>query len=84
VVDTYLSQLGELDIVLLRERTGVMNDLIFFVDEENVGYKAMRNGAWQTYELAHTGDSYRWQVLGEYTAKIATPKVSAYLYNLGL
>ena len=26
VVDTYLSQLGELDIVLLRERTGVMND----------------------------------------------------------
>ena len=84
VVDTYLSQLGELDIVLLRERTGVMNDLIFFVDEENVGYKAMRNRAWQTYELAHTGDSYRWQVLGEYTAKIATPKVSAYLYNLGL
>ena len=84
VVDTYLSQLGELDVVLIRERTGVMDDLIFFVDEDNVGYKAMRNRAWQTYELAKTGDSYRWQVLGEYTAKIATPKVSAYLYNLGL
>jgi hypothetical protein len=84
VVDTYLSQLGELDIVLLRERTGVMNDLIFFVDEENVGYKAHRNRAWFTKELADLGDSYRWQVLGEYTAKIATPKVSAYLYNLGL
>ncbi|MDD4987057.1 MAG: DUF5309 family protein, partial [Dehalococcoidales bacterium] len=84
VVDTYLSQLGELDIVQVRERTGLMNDVIFFVDEDNAGYKAMRNRAWQTYELAKTGDSYRWQVLGEYTAKFATPKVSAYLYNLGL
>ena len=84
VVDTYLSQLGDLDVVLLRERTGLMDEVIFFVDEDNVGYKAMRNRGWFTQELAKTGDSYRWQVLGEYTAKIATPKVSAYLYNLGL
>lgn len=84
VVDTYLSQLGELDVVLLRERTNLMNNCIFFVDEDNVGYKAMRNRGWFTQELAKTGDSYRWQILGEYTAKIATPKVSAYLFNLGL
>jgi len=84
VVDTYLSQLGDLDVVLLRERTGLMNEVIFFVDEDNVGYKAHRNRAWFTKELADLGDSYKWQILGEYTAKIATPKVSAYLYNLGL
>lgn len=84
VINTYLSQLGELDIVLLRERSGIMNDLIFFVDEEQVGYKAYRNRGWFTEELAKVGDSYKWQVLGEYTAKFATPKVHAYLYNLGL
>ena len=52
VVDTYLSQLGDLDVVLLRERTGLMDEAIFFTDEDNVGYKAMRNRAWFTKELA--------------------------------
>lgn len=84
VVDSYLSQLGQLDIVMLRERTGAMDDLIFFVDESKVGYKAMRNRGWFTEELAKTGDSYKWQVLGEYTAKVDTPKVLSYIYNLGL
>jgi len=84
VVDTYLSQLGELDVVLIRERLGIMDDLIFFVDEDKVGYKARRKRGWFTEELAHTGDSYKWQVVGEYTAKFETPKVLAYLYNLGL
>lgn len=84
VVDGYLSQLGELDVVMLRERTGIMDDLIFFVDEEQAGYKAMRNRGWFTEELAKVGDSYKWQVLGEYTAKFATPKVHSYIYNLGL
>lgn len=84
VVDTYLSQLGNLDIVMLRERTGVMDDLIFFVDEDKVGYKPMRNRGWFTKELAVTGDSYRWQVLGEYTAKFETPKIASYIHNLGL
>lgn len=84
VVDGYLSQLGELDIVMLRERTGVLDDLIFFVDEQQAGYKAMRNRGWFTEELAKVGDSYKWQVLGEYTCKVATPKVHSYIYNLGL
>lgn len=80
----YLSQLGELDIVQLRERTGAMDDLIFFLDEESAGYKAYRNRGWATEELGKTGDSFKWQVLGEYTFKLATPKVHSYIHNLGL
>jgi len=82
--EQYLSQLGALDIVMLRERAGILDDLIFIIDEEQCGFKAMRNRGWFTEELAKTGDSYKWQVLGEYTAKFATPKVQAYIYNLGL
>jgi len=82
--EQYLSQLGKLDLVMLRERAGILDDLIFFVDEEQVGFKAYKNRGWFTKELAVTGDSYNWQVLGEYTEKVATPKVHAYIYNLGL
>jgi hypothetical protein len=85
VVDTYLSHLfGEVDIVLLQERSGILNDLIFIGDESSYGYKAHRKRGWYTTPLAKTGDSYRWQVLGEYTAKLDTPKSWAYIYNLGL
>lgn len=82
--ETYLSQLGELELVMIRERAGILDDLIFLVDEEQIGYKAMRNRGWFTEELAKTGDSYKWQVLGEYTMKVSTPKVHAYIHNLGL
>lgn len=82
--EQYLSQLGALDIVMLRERTGILDDLIFVIDEEQCGFKAMKNRGWFTEELAKVGDSYKWQVLGEYTAKFALPKVQAYIYNLGL
>jgi len=82
--EQYLSQLGALDIVMLRERSGILDDLIFIIDEAQCGFKAMKNRGWFTEELAKVGDSYKWQVLGEYTAKFATPKVQAYLYNLGL
>lgn len=84
IVDSYLSQLGELDVVLVTERHGVFNDMILFVDESKVGYKAMKNRAWFTQELAKTGDGYKWQVVGEYTMKLETPKIASYLYNLGL
>lgn len=84
VVTNYLSQLGQLDVVLLNDSIGIMKDLIFMVDESKVGYKAYNNRGWFTEELAKVGDSYKWQVLGEYTAKFETPKIMAYLYNLGL
>lgn len=84
VVTNYLSQLGQLDVVLLNDPVGVFSDMIFFLDESKVGYKAMRNRGWFTEELAKVGDSYKWQVLGEYTFKIETPKIATYLYNLGL
>lgn len=80
----YLSQLGELEIVQIRERTGAFDDIIFLVDESVVGFKPMKNRGWFTEELAKNGDSYKWQILGEYTEKVATPKVLAYIYNLGL
>ena len=82
--EQYLSQLGRLDIVMIQERAGILDDLVFIVDESQCGFKAMKNRGWFTEELAKTGDSYKWQVLGEYTAKFATPKVQAYIYNLGL
>lgn len=84
VVDTYLSQLGRLDIVQIVDRSNLFDDAIFFVDESKVGYKAMRNRGWFTEELAKSGDSYKWQVLGEYTVKVETPKILSYMYNLGL
>lgn len=84
VVTNYLSQLGQLDVVLLNDPVGVFSDMIFFLDESKVGYKAMKNRGWFTEELAKVGDSYKWQVLGEYTFKIETPKIATYLYNLGL
>ena len=84
VADSYLSQLGALDIVVVRERTGALNDLIFFADEKQLGYKPMKNRSFGFEPLAKVGDSYKWQVLGEYTFLLATPKVHAYMYNLGL
>lgn len=84
VVDTFRSLLGNLDVVLFRERTGAMDDLIFFVDEDNCGYKAMKGRAWFTQQLGKTGDNFKWQVVGEYTAKFSTPKVFSYIFNLGL
>ena len=84
VVSSYLSQLGDLDIVVLRERAGVMDNLMFLADEEKVGYKAYNKRGWFTEELAKDGDAYKWQVLGEYTFKVETPKVFAYIHNLGL
>lgn len=84
VATTYLSQLGNLDVVLVNDRANLFGDMIMFVDESKVGYKAMNNRAWFTEELAKVGDSYKWQVLGEYTVKVETPKIASYVYNLGL
>lgn len=82
VVTSYLSQLGELDVVMLNDRAKVLSNMILFVDESRVGYKAMRNRGWFTKELGVDGDYYKWQVLGEYTMKIETPKIASYLYNI--
>lgn len=85
VVDTYLSHLyGEVDIVLLQEEAGLMDDLILIGDDSQVGYKAMRTRGWHTYPLARMGDGFRWQVLGEYTFKMNTPEAFAYIHNLGV
>lgn len=85
VVGTYLSHLyGKVKVVLIQERTGWMDDLVFFVDESDLGQKAMQGREWQTYPLARLGDSYRWQVLSERTVKMGNPEAHCYLYNLGL
>jgi hypothetical protein len=85
VVGTYLSHLyGKIKVVLIQERSGIMDDLVFFVDESDLGQKAMRGREWQTYPLARMGDSFRWQVLSERTVKMGNPFAHAYLYNLGL
>lgn len=85
VVDTYLSGMGELDIVQVIDRSGIMDDYIFFVDEKNVGYKARKGRGWFTEKLAKDSDGHKWAVVGEYTVKVNLPKASlAYLYNLGI
>lgn len=84
VVGTYLSHLyGKIKVVLIQERTGWMDNLVFFVDESDLGQKPMKGREWQTYPLARDGDSYRWQVLSERTVKMGNPEAHAYLYNLG-
>lgn len=85
VVGTYLSHLyGKIKVVLIQERTGFMNDLVFFVDESDIGHKAMKGRDWQTYMLGRDGDSYRWQILTERTLKMGLPESHAYMHNLGL
>lgn len=85
VVKKYLSHtFGEIDVVQLQGMGHVMDDLVFFVDESMFGYKAHRNRGWFTSPLAKLGDSYRWQVLGEYTVKLDIPEAAVYMHNLGL
>lgn len=85
VVKTYMSHtFGEIDIVQLQGMGTVMDDYIFMVDESMIGYKAMQKRGWFTSPLAKLGDSYRWQVLGEYTFKMDVPEACVYMYNLGL
>lgn len=85
VVKKYNSHtFGEIDVVQIMGLGGLMDDLIFFVDETQFGYKPMKSRGWNTYPLAKMGDSYRWQILGEYTAKLDIPEAAVYSYNLGL
>lgn len=85
VVGTYLSHLyGKLDVVLIQERTGWMDDLVFLVDESDIGQKAAKGREWQTYPLGRDGDAFRWQVLSERTVKVGNPNAHTYLYNLGV
>lgn len=78
----YLSQAGDLDVVMVPG--DALSDLIFVVDESRLGYKAFKNRGWFTERLAKTGDSSRWQILGEYTTKVSTPFVHGYMFGLGL
>lgn len=81
-VRRYLSMAGELDVVLIPG--GAMDDLILVDDEDRMGYKPFNNRGWYTEKMGKTGDSTKWQVLGEYTFKVSSPFVMGYMYNLGL
>lgn len=84
VVDTFASGMGDLDIVQIIDRSGLLDNYVFLVDDTAVGYKAMKSRGWFTEEKPFAGDGHLWQVVGEYTAKVENPKASvAYLYNLG-
>jgi 3D (Asp-Asp-Asp) domain-containing protein len=85
VVRTYLSHtFGEIDVVQLQGMGNVMDDLVFFVDESMVGYKAHKGLGWHTYPLARTGQSYKWQIAGVYTMKLDIPEAAVYMNTLGL
>jgi hypothetical protein len=85
VVDTYLSGMGDLDIVQIIDRAGLMDNLVMFVDEANVGFKSRKGRGWFTEERPFDGDGHKMAVVGEYTMKIETPAASlAYIKNLGV
>lgn len=85
VVRTYMSHLfGDIDVVLIQDRVGIMDDLVFLVDESQVGYKAMRNRGWFTYKLGLDGDRHKWEIIGEYTMKLDIPESAVYFHNLGV
>jgi len=85
VVKQYISHtFGDIDVVQLQGMGGVMDDLVFFVDETQFGYKPERTRGWFTTPMGKDGDSYKWQVLGEYTCKLDIPEAAVYFYNLGL
>ncbi len=85
VVDKMLTGMGKLDIVQVIDRSGVMDDFIFLVDEKKAGYKARKGRGWFTEHLAKTSDGHKWSVVGEYTVKVENPKASvSYIHNLGL
>lgn len=83
VVKKYNSHtFGEIDVVQLQGMGHLMDDFVFLVDESQFGYKAHKERGWFTTPLAKLGDSYRWQVLGEYTCKLDIPEAAVYLYNI--
>lgn len=85
VVKKYNSHtFGEVDVVQLQGMGGVMDDLIFMVDESMFGYKAHEGLGWHTYPLARRGQSFQWQVAGVYTIKLDIPEAAVYAHNLGL
>lgn len=85
VVDTFMSHLfGDIDVVLLQDRAGLLDDAVYLVDEKQIGYKAKDGRNWSTSPLAKDGDSYKWQVLGEFIFKCSVPESAVYLHNLGL
>lgn len=85
VVKKYMSHLfGDIDVVLLQDRIGLLDDLVFIVDESMLGYKPMRNRGWFTYKLGLDGDRHIWEVIGEYTFKLDLPQSAVYLHNLGV
>lgn len=85
VVDTLASGMGDLDIVQLIDRSTILDDYIFLVDDDAVGYKAHKGRGWGVKSLPFAGDGHLNQVLGEYTFKVEAPKASvAYIRNLGV
>lgn len=85
VVKTYMSHLfGDIDVVLLQDRAGLLDDLVFLVDESQVGYKAYRNRGWKVEKMGKDGDRHQWLLVGEYTAKFNVPESMVYFHNLGV
>lgn len=77
-VDVYIDPLGsEISLVPCRQAP---TNAIFFVDPEYVKFCTSRN--FRSWDLAKTGDSYRKQILVEYTLEVGTEKAHAGIYDL--
>jgi hypothetical protein len=77
-VDFYVDPLGnEVSLVPCRH---VPADVIYFVDPEYVKFATLRN--FRSWDLAKSGDSYKKQILVEYTQEVCTQKAHAAVYDL--
>lgn len=77
VVTNYMSQLGDIPVVLIPDSTGLINGNFYLVDESKVGYKTYKGRGMRAQQMGIRGDSYKWQIKTELTMKLGTPKVAA-------
>jgi hypothetical protein len=77
-VEVYIDPLGtEIRLVPCRQAP---TDVIFFVDPEYAKFCTLRN--FSSWDLAKTGDSFRKQILVEYTLEVCNEKAHAGVYDL--
>ena len=78
-VSVYLSDFGQLDVVIDRFTT---SDRIYLLDTDYASVCTLPNRNFAVDDLAKTGDSEKFQIITEWTLKISAPKAHGAVYNL--
>lgn len=78
-VSVYLSDFGQLDVVIDRFTT---SDRIYLLDTDYASVCTLPNRNFAVDDLAKTGDSEKFQIITEWTLKVSAPKAHGAVYNL--